>query len=215
MDALEEDPFQVEYDEAPIDPTGFRITDDDPEFPLIDQLSWALRKASQHDKRIDEIDDFAKREAARIMKPVQEMLDVNEQWRDDTVSGEKRERTFFLTKLEDWAIEDRATHLDQAQQTVLPSGKVSTTVRQPTITVEDAEAFVGWMLNTTEDDELITPHNSEDGILSWTPKVSVKALRESDLFQIVDDKVIYLPNGEVIPGLGASTLTITPRVVLS
>ena len=219
MDALEEDPFQVEYDEAPIDPTGFRITDDDPEFPLMDQLSWALRKAGQHDKRIDEIKDFAQRETVRILKPVQALLDDNAAWLADSVSGEERERTFFVTKLEDWAVSDRVTHLDKAQQTALPAGKVSTTVRQPAITVEDAEVFVKWYLAVIkqkwpETNDTATD-DSRDDIVAWKPKLSMKAIRDASVFVTSAGKVIYTVTGEVVPGLGVSELTITPKVVLT
>jgi len=200
--------FTVDYDEAPEDPTGFRIEDGDPDFPLPDQISWCLRKAGEHDRRVDELKDFATREARRILAPVQEMLDANAEWLSDAVSGENAGKTFFVTKLEDWAIMDRGEHLDTPSQVKLPSGSVSTTVRHPAITVDDAAAFVEWHQGSESGP-------AGDDILSWKPVVSIKAIKASDEYAIAEGKVVYLPTGEMVPGLGVSELSITPKVVLA
>lgn len=201
------------YDEAADVTDRWEISDSD-DFPLLDQIAWCLRKASEHDRLIDEKRDLAKRERDRVLAPIKPLLDDIDAWERDAVSGDENRRQWFKERLERWAVADRETHLDKPKKVTTPSGSVSTVVRNETVELIDAEEFVNWYVTTFD----VPTDVYSDDVLSFSPKVNLTGLRRRHDFVIVEadgpdpKAVVFASTGELIPGLGVRQATITPKV---
>lgn len=211
--AIVSTPRAVYGDVAPVD-SQWEIGDD-PERPgwtVMQQIAWALRKGSEHERTLGEYAHVAEAERKAVLASVAPLLEDIDKWFSDRASGEQRSMDWFEARLEKWAYDTRMADKETPNTVTTPSGKVSTTWSRAKIVVTDSDVFVAWLAADETDETFVEPAPSADGAVTWTAKIALKNLRASPRFAMEGDKVIDVSSGEVVPGLGVSEEEIMPKV---
>lgn len=188
----------------------------DTHWPIDEQLMWCHRKLAEHEHAADEIADAAERARQSVIATIQPDLDQIDDWARDRLAGEQSGAERFRQWISDRLIAERAANPDKTNGRTFPTGKIGTRRQQAVIEFDDQggrDRFYVWWCDTVWPDMAeglpLPVDSSPDGIVTWRPNLSIKALQDTGHYQPAPQPdnpgdvwpVVHAPTGELVPGL--------------
>ena len=144
-----------------------------------DDALWAMRSFAQATRRLADIDSQAQRQISRV-----------NDWKASVGRSHEAKLEYFKGILTSYMLRVRDDATDGRKSLAFPDGDITSRPTQPSIKVEDLDAFIAWAESSDHSDWLRV--KKEPDIKSIKP-----------LIDIADDAIVDPATGSIVEGLTA------------